>query len=92
MELDRSIAKEALNCRSSSSEFHQMIVCLNSSISPLVNLRWIVERIITNPLVQLKSLWPAPKHELCSNIVYESKRIIDSSKLPLHDIRGKLQN
>ncbi|KAL2491578.1 Restriction endonuclease [Abeliophyllum distichum] len=48
--------------------------------------------VIMNPLVQLKSFRPAPKHELCSSIVYESKRVVDSSKLLLREINGKLQN
>lgn len=47
---------------------------------------------ITNPLEQLKSLRPAPKHELCSYIVYESKRVVDNSKLLIREINGRLQN
>lgn len=48
--------------------------------------------VITDPLTQLRSLRPAPRHELCSYIVYESKRAADNSKLLLREIHGKLQN
>ncbi|XP_022896096.1 uncharacterized protein LOC111410122 isoform X1 [Olea europaea var. sylvestris] len=48
--------------------------------------------VITNPRVQLKSLMPAPKHELCSHIVYESKRVVDNSVLLMREINFKLQN
>ncbi|XP_022150402.1 uncharacterized protein LOC111018568 [Momordica charantia] len=46
---------------------------------------------ITNPLIELKSLRPSPRHELCSYIVCESKRIVDNSKLILREFDGKLQ-
>ncbi|KAG9148075.1 hypothetical protein Leryth_003650 [Lithospermum erythrorhizon] len=46
---------------------------------------------ISNPLVQLGSLRPPPKHELCSYIVYESKRIVDNSKLLIRETQGILQ-
>ncbi|KAI4306350.1 hypothetical protein L6164_029636 [Bauhinia variegata] len=49
------------------------------------------KNVITNPLIQLSSLRPAPRHELCSHIVYESKRIVDNSKLLVREIHGKLQ-
>ncbi|KAI4305031.1 hypothetical protein L6164_028422 [Bauhinia variegata] len=49
------------------------------------------KNIITNPLTQLSSLKPAPRHELCSYIVCESKRIVDNSKLLVREIHGKLQ-
>lgn len=47
---------------------------------------------ITDPLVELRSLKPAPRHEMCSYIVYESKRVVDSSKLLMREINGKLIN
>lgn len=47
---------------------------------------------ITNPLIELKSLRPSPKHELCSYIVCESKRVVDNSKLLLREFDGRLQN
>ncbi|KDP39555.1 hypothetical protein JCGZ_02575 [Jatropha curcas] len=48
--------------------------------------------VIKNPLTQLRPLKPAPRHELCNYIVYESKRIVDTSKLLMREIHGKLQN
>lgn len=48
--------------------------------------------VITDPLYQLRSLRPAPRHELCSYIVYKSKHIVDNSKLLMREINGKLQN
>ncbi|KAM1030125.1 hypothetical protein FF1_034007 [Malus domestica] len=47
---------------------------------------------IRDPLVELKSLKPAPRHELCSYIVYESKCVVDNSKLLMREINGKLVN
>lgn len=48
---------------------------------------------ITNPLTQLKSLIPEPRHELCSYIVYESKRLVDNNSMLLwREIHGKLQD
>ena len=47
---------------------------------------------ITNPLTELRSLKPAPRHELCSYIVYDSKRIVDEAKLLMREIHGKLQS
>lgn len=47
--------------------------------------------LITNPLIELSSLRPAPKHELHRCIVYESKLIVDSSKLLIREINGRLQ-
>ncbi|BBH02573.1 hypothetical protein Prudu_013187 [Prunus dulcis] len=47
---------------------------------------------ITDPLVELRSLKPAPRHEMCSYVVYESKRVVDSSKLLMREINGKLIN
>ncbi|KAK4800600.1 hypothetical protein SAY86_021087 [Trapa natans] len=44
-----------------------------------------------DPLNELKFLRPDPKHELCSYIVWESKRIVDSSQLLVREIGGKLQ-
>ncbi|XP_022981568.1 uncharacterized protein LOC111480647 [Cucurbita maxima] len=46
---------------------------------------------ITNPLIELKSLRPSPKHELCSYIVCESKRVVDNSELLLREFNGRLQ-
>lgn len=48
--------------------------------------------VITNPLTQLRSLRPAPRHELCSFLVYESKHLIDESRLLMREINGKLQS
>lgn len=48
--------------------------------------------LITNPLEQLRSLRPAPRHEFCGYIVYESKRVVDNSKLLIREINGRLQN
>ncbi|XP_028803860.1 uncharacterized protein LOC114758924 isoform X1 [Neltuma alba] len=46
--------------------------------------------VIANPLSELSSLKPAPRHELCGYLVYESKRIADNSKLLMREIHGKL--
>ncbi|XP_059429406.1 uncharacterized protein LOC132163216 isoform X2 [Corylus avellana] len=48
--------------------------------------------VITNPFTELRSLRPAPRHELCNYIVYESKHVVDNSKLLMREIYGKLQN
>ncbi|KAE9619517.1 putative restriction endonuclease type II [Lupinus albus] len=48
--------------------------------------------VIKNPLYELRSLRPAPRHELCHHIVHESKHIVDSSKLLIQEINGKLHN
>ncbi|KAH7571454.1 hypothetical protein JRO89_XS04G0056000 [Xanthoceras sorbifolium] len=48
--------------------------------------------VISDPLRQLRSLKPAPRHELCSYLVYESKHIVDKSNLLMREIHGKLQN
>lgn len=45
---------------------------------------------ISNPLFELRSFRPAPRHELCSFLVYESKRIVDNSGLLMREIHGKL--
>ncbi|KAL6999858.1 hypothetical protein U1Q18_001014 [Sarracenia purpurea var. burkii] len=47
--------------------------------------------VITDPVVQLSSLRPAPRHELCGFLVYESKRLVNNSKLLMREIHGKLQ-
>ena len=47
---------------------------------------------INSPLTELRSLKPEPRHELCRYIVYESKRIVDDSKLLMREIHGKLQS
>lgn len=50
------------------------------------------ESKITDPLTQLRSLKPEPRHELCSYIVYESKRLVDNeSRLLWREIHGKIQ-
>ncbi|PWA82392.1 restriction endonuclease, type II-like superfamily protein [Artemisia annua] len=36
--------------------------------------------VVNDPLVELKSLCPAPKHELCSYILNESRRVAGNSK------------
>ncbi|KAK6162960.1 hypothetical protein DH2020_002801 [Rehmannia glutinosa] len=48
--------------------------------------------VITNPLIELSSFRPAPKHELYQSIVYESKLLVDDSKLLMREIHGRLQN
>lgn len=45
---------------------------------------------VRDPLTELKSLCPAPKHELCRYIVKESRRVADSSRLLVREICGKL--
>lgn len=47
---------------------------------------------ITDPLFQLKSLAPTRRHELCPDIVYRSKHIVDNSKLLVREIHGKMRN
>ncbi|XVF30564.1 hypothetical protein REPUB_Repub16aG0069000 [Reevesia pubescens] len=47
--------------------------------------------VITDPFIELKSLRPASRHELCSYIVYESKRIVDNSHLLVREVNGELQ-
>ncbi|VFQ67307.1 unnamed protein product [Cuscuta campestris] len=47
---------------------------------------------ITNPLAELRSLMPTPRHELCSYLVRESSRIaLNDSKLILLEVDGILQ-
>lgn len=41
---------------------------------------------------KLRLLKPAARHELCSDIVRDSKLIVDNSKLLMREIHGKLQN
>ncbi|RHN73258.1 putative restriction endonuclease type II, YqaJ viral recombinase, ING family [Medicago truncatula] len=48
--------------------------------------------VIKDPLFQLRSLTPAPKHELCRDIVYRSKHIVDNSNLLIREIHGKMTN
>lgn len=48
--------------------------------------------VITNPLIELRSLRPAPKHELHRCIVHASKILVDNSDLLMREIHGKLQN
>ncbi|KAJ4976797.1 hypothetical protein NE237_001903 [Protea cynaroides] len=47
---------------------------------------------ITDPLIQMRSLKPTPRHELCGAIVYASKYLVDDSKLLMREIHGKLRN
>ncbi|XP_043688443.1 uncharacterized protein LOC122639638 isoform X2 [Telopea speciosissima] len=47
---------------------------------------------IADPLTQLRSLKPTPRHELCAAIVYASKYLVDDSKLLMREIHGKLIN
>ncbi|XP_074274640.1 uncharacterized protein LOC141598775 [Silene latifolia] len=47
---------------------------------------------ITKPISQLSHLKPEPQHDLYSYIVYESKRIVDNSKLLVREINGKIQD
>ncbi|KAA0036472.1 DNA-directed RNA polymerase subunit beta' [Cucumis melo var. makuwa] len=47
--------------------------------------------VITNPLIELKSFRPSPRHELCSYIVCESRRVVNNSKLLLREFDGRLQ-
>lgn len=46
--------------------------------------------VVRDPLIELKSLCPAPKHELCSCIIKESKRVVGNSRLLMREINGKL--
>lgn len=46
--------------------------------------------VVKDPLIELKSLCPAPKHELCSYIVEESRRVVGNSKLLMREINGKM--
>ncbi|KAF7840331.1 uncharacterized protein G2W53_002629 [Senna tora] len=48
------------------------------------------DNVITNPLCELRSLRPAPRHELCADIVCKSKHIVDNSKLLMREIHGKM--
>ncbi|KAJ6311533.1 hypothetical protein OIU77_013318 [Salix suchowensis] len=50
------------------------------------------KNVITDPLKELGSLKPAPRHELYSYLVYESKHAVDSSRLLMREINGHLQN
>ncbi|KAI3735487.1 hypothetical protein L6452_14986 [Arctium lappa] len=46
--------------------------------------------VVRDPLIELKSLCPAPKHELCSYIIKESKRVVGRSVIgrrPLRDFQ-----
>ncbi|KAF8380817.1 hypothetical protein HHK36_028311 [Tetracentron sinense] len=47
---------------------------------------------ITDPLTQMRLLKPTPRHELCSDIVCASKRLVDDSQLLMLEIHGKLRN
>ncbi|XXG50940.1 hypothetical protein AAC387_Pa02g4830 [Persea americana] len=45
-----------------------------------------------DPFTVVRHLQPAPRHELCSTIVYASKCLVDESKLLVREINGKMQN
>ncbi|KAK9675985.1 hypothetical protein RND81_11G046200 [Saponaria officinalis] len=47
---------------------------------------------IDNPLVELSHLKPGPRHELCSYIEFESKRLVDDSELVVREINWKRQD
>lgn len=51
-----------------------------------------LKRVVTDPLYELRAFRPAARHELSVDIVYESKRLIDESKLMVCEIYGKIQN
>ncbi|KAF5200683.1 Restriction endonuclease, type II-like superfamily protein [Thalictrum thalictroides] len=46
---------------------------------------------VINPLVEMRSLMPAPRHELLPVIVLASKYVVDDSELKMREIQGKLQ-
>ncbi|KAF2306000.1 hypothetical protein GH714_009442 [Hevea brasiliensis] len=48
--------------------------------------------VISDPFIQLQPFKPAPRHDFCRHIVYESKHVVDSSKLLIREIHGILQN
>ncbi|KAI3517787.1 hypothetical protein L1887_17006 [Cichorium endivia] len=45
--------------------------------------------VVKDPMIELKSLCPGPKHEMCSYIVEESKRVVGNSRLLMREINGK---
>ncbi|OVA14410.1 hypothetical protein BVC80_1369g4 [Macleaya cordata] len=47
---------------------------------------------ITNSVIQMRSLKPAPRHELCDDIKDASKCVVDKSDLLIREIHGKLLN
>ncbi|KAD3068802.1 hypothetical protein E3N88_36682 [Mikania micrantha] len=47
---------------------------------------------VKDPVSELKSLCPAPKHELCSHIMKESRRVVGNSRLLMREIHGKLMD
>ncbi|XP_017232437.1 uncharacterized protein LOC108206595 [Daucus carota subsp. sativus] len=51
-----------------------------------------LKRVIKDPLYELRAFRPATRHKLSVNIVYESKRLIDESRLMVREIHGKLQD
>lgn len=46
------------------------------------------QSVITDPLVELKWLKPTSRHELCSDIVYASKHIVEESELLMRETNG----
>lgn len=59
-------------------------------VQPAKELR--TKFFITDPLNELKSLMPAPRHELWRSIISESRRVANSSEFLLREINGKLQD
>lgn len=51
-----------------------------------------INNVITDPFFQLRTLTPAPRHELCRDIVDRSKHIVYNSELLIHEIHWDLQN
>ncbi|PIA39635.1 hypothetical protein AQUCO_02600234v1 [Aquilegia coerulea] len=46
---------------------------------------------VKNPLIEMRSLMPAPRHELWPAIILASKYVVDESELKMREIHGKLQ-
>ncbi|KAL5724563.1 hypothetical protein ACHQM5_007806 [Ranunculus cassubicifolius] len=45
---------------------------------------------ITKPHIEMRSLRPSPRHELCPAIVLASKYVVDNSELKMRELHGKL--
>lgn len=48
--------------------------------------------VITNPLIELRSYVPEPRHKLCTSIIHSSKQLVDQSDLLIREIHGVLQH
>ncbi|XP_019055932.1 PREDICTED: uncharacterized protein LOC104612904 isoform X2 [Nelumbo nucifera] len=59
-------------------------------VQPAKELR--MKSRITDPLTQMSSLKPEPRHELYCSIICASKHLVDSSKLLMREIHGALLN